>query len=87
MRHDGPTHVDDVSSGESMFEPHCNKGCSHHVRSNMAKATLNMMTQTLANEFIHQQARSNAVDPGYLSHQHSLPHNWINGMPERETYV
>ncbi|KAF7363468.1 Short-chain dehydrogenase/reductase family protein [Mycena sanguinolenta] len=75
MLHDEPTHVINVSSREGMFEVQWKKRTAAHVHTNMAKAALNMCTQTLAEEFKGQKVYINSVDPGYLSHQHSVTHN------------
>jgi NAD(P)-dependent dehydrogenase (short-subunit alcohol dehydrogenase family) len=82
MQHATPAHIINVSSREGMFEPPGNKRSSKHVHTNMAKAALGMMTQTLGEEFRPRRVYINAVDPGYLSHQHSLTHNGIDGRVE-----
>lgn len=82
MQHPEPTHIVNVSSREGMFEVQGNKRSGNHVHTNMAKAALNMMTQTLGDEFKRHQVYINAVDPGYLSHQHSLTHNGTDGTIE-----
>ncbi|KAJ7172455.1 hypothetical protein C8R46DRAFT_1216281 [Mycena filopes] len=82
MLHREPTHVVNVSSREGMFEPQSGTRTAAHVHTNMAKAALNMCTQTLAEEFKTQRVYMNSVDPGYLSHQHSITHNGKEGMRE-----
>ncbi|KAJ7632664.1 oxidoreductase [Roridomyces roridus] len=82
MMHDEPTHVVNVSSREGMFEREGGRRTAHHVHTNMAKAALNMCTQTLAEEFKAQHVYINSVDPGYLSHQHSISHNGKEGVRE-----
>ncbi|KAJ7774884.1 hypothetical protein B0H16DRAFT_1880076 [Mycena metata] len=82
MLHDEPTHIVNVSSREGMFEKQWNKRTASHVHTNMAKAALNMCTQTLAEEFKSQKVYMNSVDPGYLSHQHSITHNGKEGVKE-----
>jgi NAD(P)-dependent dehydrogenase (short-subunit alcohol dehydrogenase family) len=82
MLHDEPTHVVNVSSREGMFEKQWNRRNAAHVHTNMAKAALNMCTQTLAEEFKGQKVYINSVDPGYLSHQHSITHNGTEGVKE-----
>ncbi|CAK5277712.1 unnamed protein product [Mycena citricolor] len=84
MLHDEPTHVINVSSREGMFEKEWNRRSATHVHTNMAKAALNMCTQTMAEEFKTQNIYINAVDPGYLSHQHSINHVGKSGLPERD---
>ncbi|KAJ6547590.1 hypothetical protein B0H19DRAFT_1266501 [Mycena capillaripes] len=82
MLHDEPTHVVNVSSREGMFEKQWNRRNAAHVHTNMAKAALNMCTQTLAEEFKTQKVFINSVDPGYLSHQHSITHNGTDAVKE-----
>ncbi|KAJ7063338.1 hypothetical protein C8F01DRAFT_1250893 [Mycena amicta] len=82
MLHDADTHIVNVSSREGMFEVEANRRTATHVHTNMAKAALNMCTQTLAEEFRGQKVYINSVDPGYLSHQHSLAHNGKDGVKE-----
>ncbi|KAK7014843.1 short-chain dehydrogenase/reductase family protein [Favolaschia claudopus] len=82
MLHDEPTHVINVSSREGMFEVQWNKRTAAHVHTNMAKAALNMCTQTLAEEFKDKKVYMNSVDPGYLSHQHSITHNGVDSVGE-----
>ncbi|KAJ6630849.1 hypothetical protein B0H10DRAFT_2207874 [Mycena sp. CBHHK59/15] len=84
MLHDEPTHVVNVSSREGMFERQWNRRSSSHVHTNMAKAALNMATQTLADDekFQRNKVYINGVDPGYLSHQHSVTHNGKEGVQE-----
>lgn len=82
MLHDEPTHVVNVSSREGMFEVQWNRRNAAHVHTNMAKAALNMCTQTLAEEFKTQKVYINSVDPGYLSHQHSITHNGAEAVKE-----
>lgn len=84
MLHDEPTHVVNVSSREGMFEVQWNRRNAVHVHTNMAKAALNMCTQTLAEEFKSQKVYINSVDPGYLSHQHSITHNGVEAVKEYE---
>ncbi|KAJ7452393.1 hypothetical protein B0H11DRAFT_289513 [Mycena galericulata] len=82
MLHTEPTHVVNVSSREGMFEREWGRRTANHVHTNMAKAALNMCTQTLAEEFKAQKVYINSVDPGYLSHQHSITHNGKEGVKE-----
>ncbi|KAJ7273739.1 hypothetical protein B0H12DRAFT_1066797 [Mycena haematopus] len=82
MLHDEPTHVVNVSSREGMFEVQWKKRTGAHVHTNMAKAALNICTQTLAEEFKAQRVYINSVDPGYLSHQHSITHNGVEAVKE-----
>ncbi|KAJ6596938.1 hypothetical protein DFH09DRAFT_1304717 [Mycena vulgaris] len=82
MLHDKPAHVINVSSREGMFEKEWGRRQATHVHTNMAKAALNMCSQTLAEEFKTQKVYINSVDPGYLSHQHSITHNGKEGVKE-----
>nr|GAT58648.1 short-chain dehydrogenase/reductase family protein [Mycena chlorophos] len=84
MLHDADTHIINVSSREGMFENEVTRRKSTHVHTNMAKAALNMCSQTLAEEFRGQRVFINSVDPGYLSHQHSVTHNGTGGLKERD---
>ncbi|KAF8212210.1 hypothetical protein K438DRAFT_1957973 [Mycena galopus ATCC 62051] len=51
-------------------------------REGMFEAALNMCTQTLAEEFKFNKVYMNSVDPGYLSHQHSITHNGAEAVKE-----
>jgi NAD(P)-dependent dehydrogenase (short-subunit alcohol dehydrogenase family) len=44
-----------------------------HPHTNMAKASLNMMTRTCASEYAKHKIFMNAVDPGWISFQHPYP--------------
>lgn len=43
-----------------------NKGI-HHFHSNTAKASLNMLTRTISDDYVKSQIHVNSVDPGYVS--------------------
>lgn len=59
--------VINVSSVEGRFN-HTAK-LARHVHTNMAKASLNMMTHSLAGEFAAQNIFMYSVDPGWVSNQ------------------
>ena len=59
--------VINVSSVEGRFN-HTVK-LARHVHTNMAKASLNMMTHSLAGEFAAQNIFMYSVDPGWVSNQ------------------
>lgn len=56
-----------VSSVEGRFNP--KKKLSRHVHTNMAKASLNMMTHSLAMEYERDNIYIYSVDPGWVSNQ------------------
>ena len=65
------TYIINVSSQEGRFE-----GVDkpwRHPHTNMAKAALNQMTRTCAKEYAKHRILMNAVDPGWISFQHSHP--------------
>ena len=59
------THVINVSALEGKF--HVGKKSSAHPHTNMAKAALNMMTLTCAQEFIKDHILVNCVDTGWVT--------------------
>ena len=52
-----------------------------HPHTNMAKASLKMMTRTCASEYAKHKIFMNAVDPGWISFQHPDPQ--VLGMQQR----
>lgn len=56
-----------VSSKEGIFRTK-RKG-RYHVHTNMAKASLNMMTLTMAKDYKRDRIFVNSVDPGWVSNQ------------------
>lgn len=62
--HSNSKHIINVQSPEGMFS--INKS-SDHPHTNMAKAALNQLTQTIANEFIKDNIYVNSVDVGWTS--------------------
>ncbi|KAK3317937.1 hypothetical protein B0H66DRAFT_555846 [Apodospora peruviana] len=77
-------HIINVSAREGIFEkspdsPH--KG-GKHVHTNMAKAALNMITQTEAPAaWRGRRVAMNTVDPGYLSAAPEIDHLWEGERP------
>lgn len=63
-------YIVNVSSKEGLFNS--NKPW-RHPHTNMAKASLNMMTRTCASEYAKHKIFMNAVDPGWISFQHPYP--------------
>ena len=64
-------YIINVSSMEGRFngidKPH------RHPHTNMAKASLHMMTRTCAKEYAKYRIFMNCVDPGWISFQHPYP--------------
>ena len=60
-------HVINVASAEGQFSSAGNRGI--HPHTNMAKAALNMLTRTIAQDFITAGIYVNSVDPGWVSDQ------------------
>jgi NAD(P)-dependent dehydrogenase (short-subunit alcohol dehydrogenase family) len=61
--------VINVSAIEGQF---ANAKAGKHVHTNMAKASLNMLTHTAAAELVRDQILMNSVDPGWISQQAPL---------------
>ena len=59
------SHVINVSALEGKF--HVGKKSSAHPHTNMAKAALNMMTLTCAQDFISDHILVNCVDTGWVT--------------------
>jgi NAD(P)-dependent dehydrogenase (short-subunit alcohol dehydrogenase family) len=72
-------YIINVSSMEGRFngidKPH------RHPHTNMAKASLHMMTRTCAKEYAKHRIFMNCVDPGWISFQHPYP--IVQSMQER----
>lgn len=62
------SHIINVSSMEGSFSR--NYKSSNHVHTNMAKASLNMITRTLALEFAEKKIYMNSVDTGWIDNMH-----------------
>ena len=71
-----------VSSVEGKFTK--NKKLSRHVHTNMAKASLNMMTHSLSMEYEKDRIYMYSVDPGWVSNQ--FPSDY-NASKEFEQYL
>ncbi len=68
-----PSFIVNVSAMEGNFyDPE--KNC-RHPHTNMAKAALNMMTRTMADEFRRDGIFVTAVDPGYITNEKPYPVN------------
>ena len=61
-----------VSSLEGMFNE--KRKSSKHIHTNMAKASLNMMTKSLAKDYAKNRIFVFSVDPGWVSNQ--FPEKW-----------
>jgi NAD(P)-dependent dehydrogenase (short-subunit alcohol dehydrogenase family) len=72
-------YIINVSAREGAFEPrpdHWNKN-GRHVHTNLAKAALNMLTETEAQPaWRHRKVAMNSVDPGYLSAAPEILESW-----------
>ncbi|KAJ51924.1 NAD(P)-dependent dehydrogenase (short-subunit alcohol dehydrogenase family) [Clostridium tetanomorphum] len=64
-----------VSSVEGMFSE--KRKSSKHIHTNMAKASLNMLTKSLSKDYAKYRIFIYSVDPGWVSNQ--FPKNW-NGV-------
>lgn len=71
-------YIINVSSKEGLFN---GDKSWRHPHTNMAKASLNMMTRTCAKEYAKHKIFMNAVDPGWVSFLH--PHPQVLTMQER----
>jgi NAD(P)-dependent dehydrogenase (short-subunit alcohol dehydrogenase family) len=65
-----PKFIVNVTSSEGIF--HLMKN-SKHPHTNMAKASLNMLTKTIAMDFAQQQIYVSCVDTGWVSKLAPLP--------------
>ncbi|MEG5058980.1 SDR family NAD(P)-dependent oxidoreductase [Microcoleus sp. A2-C5] len=63
-------YIVNVSSKEGLFN---GDKSWRHPHTNMAKASLNMMTRTCAKEYAKYKIFMNAVDPGWVSFLHPYP--------------
>jgi NAD(P)-dependent dehydrogenase (short-subunit alcohol dehydrogenase family) len=72
-------YIINVSAREGAFEPrpdHWSKN-GRHVHTNLAKAALNMLTETEAQPaWRHRKVAMNSVDPGYLSAAPEILESW-----------
>lgn len=59
--------VINVSSVEGRF--HTKQKLARHVHTNMAKASLNMMTHSIASDFVRDKIYVYSCDPGWVSNQ------------------
>lgn len=71
-------YIVNISSKEGLFN---GDKSWRHPHTNMAKASLNMMTRTCAKEYAKHKIFMNAVDPGWVSFLH--PHPQVLTMQER----
>ena len=71
-------YIINVSSKEGLFN---SDKSWRHPHTNMAKASLNMMTRTCAKEYAKHKIFMNAVDPGWVSFLH--PHPQVLTMQKR----
>lgn len=73
-----------VSSVEGRFNP--KKKLSRHVHTNMAKASLNMMTHSLAMEYERDNIYIYSVDPGWVSNQFPTGYEASKGFKSYLTF-
>jgi len=59
-------HVINVSAAEGRFEQF---KMGTHPHTNMAKAAMNMMTRTIADDYVRDNIYVNSIDPGWVSDQ------------------
>jgi len=59
-------HVINVSAAEGRFEQF---KMGTHPHTNMAKAAMNMMTRTIADDYVNDNIYVNSIDPGWVSDQ------------------
>jgi NAD(P)-dependent dehydrogenase (short-subunit alcohol dehydrogenase family) len=69
LQKNAPSFVVNVTSQEGRFEQ--KRKSEFHPHTNMAKAALNIFTRTIADEYRRLGVYVNAVDPGWVSLQHS----------------
>lgn len=70
----GDRYIINVSAREGCFSKQKTEGL--HPHTNMAKASLNMLTQTIAEDYARYGIYVNSVDPGWVSDQ--CAQNWVN---------
>ena len=70
-RGDDGAYIVNVTSMEGQFGT--GDKSSRHPHTNMAKAALNMLTRTCAQEYARHRIYMNSVDPGWVSFQHPHP--------------
>jgi NAD(P)-dependent dehydrogenase (short-subunit alcohol dehydrogenase family) len=71
-----PSFVVNVTAMEGNF--YDNKKDIRHPHTNMAKAALNMMTRTSANDLVKDRIYMNAVDPGWITNERPLLTNLLS---------
>mmetsp|Transcript_54847 Transcript_54847/g.129601 ORF Transcript_54847/g.129601 Transcript_54847/m.129601 type:complete len:152 (-) Transcript_54847:86-541(-) len=64
-----PTHIVNVSAMEGKFYRH---KTANHPHTNMAKAALNMMTRTSAQDYMKEGILMNAVDTGWINDENPV---------------
>ncbi|MGC4047032.1 MAG: SDR family NAD(P)-dependent oxidoreductase [Armatimonas sp.] len=69
LQKSAPSFVVNVTSQEGRFEK--KRKSEFHPHTNMAKAALNIFTRTIADEYRRSGIWVNAVDPGWVSLQHT----------------
>jgi NAD(P)-dependent dehydrogenase (short-subunit alcohol dehydrogenase family) len=79
---DRPSFVVNVSAVEGMFATHTKTDA--HVHTNMAKASMNMITRTLADSLISDGIYLNSVDTGWVTNE--FPHQRVAEMKEQGFY-
>ncbi len=65
-------HIVNVSAMEAQFAR--NKKTDKHPHTNMAKASLNMMTRTSAVDYVRDRIHMNSVDTGWITDEDPLHH-------------
>jgi len=68
-----PSYIINVTAMEGNFS--MQEKSIHHPHTNMAKAALNMMTRTSANEYAEDLIFMNSVDVGYITNEKPYPLN------------
>ncbi len=66
-------HIVNVSSSEGQFDYHLKQ--TTHAHTNMSKASLNMLTRTVAEHYAADQIYMNSVDVGWVSAETPEPDN------------
>jgi NAD(P)-dependent dehydrogenase (short-subunit alcohol dehydrogenase family) len=69
---EGAKHIVNVSAMEGQFARH--KKTDKHPHTNMAKASLNMMTRTSAVDYVRDNIYMNSVDTGWITDEDPLVH-------------
>uniref|UniRef100_A0A6B2LHQ8 Oxidoreductase n=1 Tax=Arcella intermedia TaxID=1963864 RepID=A0A6B2LHQ8_9EUKA len=71
---DQPTFIINVSSMEGKFS---RTKTAYHPHTNMAKASLNMMTRTCSREFAMHDIYMNSVDTGWITYENPLEYDSV----------